>query len=166
MKNNFLIIFLWLNLLITVNVSVAQQKSNKKVVLKKTTTKETCCTAAIPNRLVNNSSNTNVSNSLKITDQKTHDGMVWIPGGIFSMGGDNDQARQDEFPKHQVKLNGFFIDITEVTNAQFAKFVAATGYVTTAEKDIDWDELKKQLPSFFVFPTKILTLVKYRFYYF
>ena len=147
MKNNFLIIFLWLNLLITVNVCVAQQKSNKKVVPKKTTTKKTCCTTAIPNRLVINSSNTNVENSLKITDNKTHEGMVWIPGGIFSMGGDNEQARQDEFPKHQVKLNGFFMDITEVTNAQFAKFVAATGYVTTAEKDIDWDELKKQLPS-------------------
>jgi formylglycine-generating enzyme required for sulfatase activity len=44
-------------------------------------------------------------------------------------------------------LNGFFMDITEVTNAQFAKFVAATGYVTTAEKDINWEDLKKQLPS-------------------
>ena len=54
MKNNFLIIFLWLNLIITVNVCVAQQKSNKKVVPKKTTTKETCCTTAIPNRLENN----------------------------------------------------------------------------------------------------------------
>ena len=107
-------------------------------------TVKSCCTAKIPSRYgvkkvqLKNKSNLNLTN---------HEGMVWIPGGTFSMGGDNDQARQDEFPKHQVKLNGFFMDITEVTNAQFAKFVAATGYVTTAEKDINWDELKKQLPS-------------------
>jgi len=147
MKNIFLIIFLGLNLL-SVNISEAQQKSSKKVDVKKTISKKMCCTSAIPNRLgINNSSNTNVSSLLKITDNNNHEGMVWIPGGTFSMGGDNDQARQDEFPKHQVKLNGFFMDITEVTNAQFAKFVAATGYITTAEKDINWDELKKQLPS-------------------
>ena len=35
---------------------------------------------------------------------------------------------------------------TEVTNAQFARFVAATGYVTTAERAPDWEELRKQLP--------------------
>ena len=39
------------------------------------------------------------------------------------------------------------MDTTEVTNAQFAKFVAATGYVTTAEKTPDWNEIKKQLPE-------------------
>lgn len=148
MKNNFLIIFLGLNLFLSLDVCVAQQKSTKKLVSKKTTSKKTCCTTAIPNRLgIINSSSSSASKSIKITDNKNHEGMVWIPGGIFSMGGDNDQARQDEFPKHQVKLNGFFMDVTEVTNAQFAKFVAATGYVTTAEKDINWEELKKQLPS-------------------
>jgi formylglycine-generating enzyme required for sulfatase activity len=148
MKNNFLIIFLGLNLFLSINVSLAQQKSTKKLVSKKTTSKKTCCTTAIPNRLgIINSSSSSASKSIKITDNKYHEGMVWIPGGIFSMGGDNEQARQDEFPKHQVKLNGFFMDVTEVTNAQFAKFVAATGYVTTAEKDINWEELKKQLPS-------------------
>ena len=148
MKNNFLIIFLGLSLFISVNSSVAQQKSTKKPVSKKTTSKKTCCTTTIPNRLgINTTSKSTVSNLLKITDNKNHEGMVWIPSGTYSMGGDNDQARQDEFPKHQVKLNGFFMDVTEVTNAQFAKFVAATGYVTTAEKDINWDELKKQLPA-------------------
>jgi formylglycine-generating enzyme len=148
MKNNFLIIFLGLNLFLSINFSLAQQKSTKKLVYKKTTSKKTCCTTAIPNRIgIINSSSSSASKSIKITDNKNHEGMVWIPGGILSMGGDNDQARQDEFPKHQVKLNGFFMDVTEVTNAQFAKFVAATGYVTTAEKDINWEELKKQLPS-------------------
>jgi formylglycine-generating enzyme required for sulfatase activity len=45
-----------------------------------------------------------------------------------------------------VKVSGFWIDETDVTNAQFAEFVKATGYVTTAERAPDWDELKKQVP--------------------
>ena len=73
-------------------------------------------------------------------------GMVWIKGGIFSMGGDNEQASEDEFPKHQVEVGGFWMDATEVTNAKFAEFVKATGYITTAEQKPDWEELKKQLP--------------------
>ncbi|MEI8058879.1 MAG: formylglycine-generating enzyme family protein [Ferruginibacter sp.] len=73
--------------------------------------------------------------------------MIWIEGGIFSMGADNEQGRQDEYPKHNVQAKGFFIDITEVTNEQFTAFVKATGYITTAEKDVKWEELKKQLPA-------------------
>ncbi len=73
-------------------------------------------------------------------------GMVLIPGGEFDMGGDNDQAAPDEYPKHKVRISPFYLDVTEVTNAQFRKFVEATGYVTTAEKKPDWDELKKTLP--------------------
>src|SRR5262249_18336748 len=49
-------------------------------------------------------------------------GMVWIPGGEFTMGGDDPLARPDESPKHRVRVDGFFIDITELTNDQFAKF--------------------------------------------
>ena len=75
-----------------------------------------------------------------------HDGMVWIPAGNFMMGGDNEQARKDEYPKHGVKVNGFYMDATEVTNAQFSEFVKATGYITTAEKDINWEEIKSQVP--------------------
>lgn len=75
-----------------------------------------------------------------------HAGMVWVPGGTFRMGADNDQAAADEYPKHSVTVSGFWIDRTEVTNAQFAAFVKATGYVTTAERKPDWNELKKQLP--------------------
>ncbi|WP_242689200.1 formylglycine-generating enzyme family protein [Pedobacter sp. SYSU D00535] len=74
-------------------------------------------------------------------------GMVWIAGGEFEQGGDNEQAAADEFPKHKVKVRGFWMDATEVTNAQFAAFVRATGYVTTAERKPDWEELKKQLPA-------------------
>ncbi|SFG37904.1 formylglycine-generating enzyme family protein [Pontibacter chinhatensis] len=72
--------------------------------------------------------------------------MVWIEGGTFMMGADNDQARPDEYPKHKVTVDGFWMDATEVTNAEFARFVEATGYVTTAEQKPDWEELKKQLP--------------------
>jgi len=73
-------------------------------------------------------------------------GMVLIPGGTFAMGGDNEQASPDEYPKHMVTIAPFFMDITEVTNAQFTKFVEATNYVTTAEKKPDWEELKKSVP--------------------
>ena len=38
------------------------------------------------------------------------------------------------------------MDVTEVTNAQFQKFVDETGYITTAELALDWDEIKKDLP--------------------
>ena len=73
-------------------------------------------------------------------------GMVWIPEGTFMMGSEGHQARPDESPVHPVKVDGFWIDQTEVTNAQFAAFVEATGYITTSEKPVDWEEMKKQLP--------------------
>lgn len=74
-------------------------------------------------------------------------GMRWIPGGEYLMGTDTDpQRRSDEVPAHRVRVSGFWMDTTEVTNAQFSEFVKATGYVTTAERPIDWEELKKQLP--------------------
>ena len=72
--------------------------------------------------------------------------MVFIPGGNFEMGGDNEEARSDEFPKHQVTVSSFWMDITEVTNAEFQKFIDETGYITTAERKIDWDEIKTMLP--------------------
>jgi formylglycine-generating enzyme len=74
-------------------------------------------------------------------------GMVLIPAGTFSMGADNQQASADEYPKHTVTIDSFYMDATEVTNAQFAAFVNATNYITTAEKKPDWDELKKTLPT-------------------
>lgn len=72
--------------------------------------------------------------------------MVPISGGTFLMGGDNAQADKDEYPKHKVTVDGFYMDVHEVTNAQFNAFVIATGYLTTAEKKPDWEDLKKQLP--------------------
>jgi len=73
-------------------------------------------------------------------------GMVEIPAGTLSMGGDNEQADQNEYPKHNVEIEAFWMDETEVTNAQFAAFVAKTGYQTVAEKPILWEEMKAQLP--------------------
>jgi sulfatase modifying factor 1 len=70
------------------------------------------------------------------------EGMVWIPGGEFSMGaavnghGSCEMAMpsNDAEPIHRVRVDGFWIDKTVVTNEQFAKFVDATGYVTIAER--------------------------------
>jgi formylglycine-generating enzyme len=64
------------------------------------------------------------------------EGMVWIPGGSFWMGAD-DGAMTDAEPVHEVTVSGFWMDRTEVTNRQFARFVAATGYVTVAERKPD-----------------------------
>lgn len=73
-------------------------------------------------------------------------GMVWIPGGEFIMGSEHDGAPGNERPAHPVKVDPFWMDEQEVTNAEFRKFVEATGYVTTAEKPPDWEEIKKQVP--------------------
>jgi formylglycine-generating enzyme required for sulfatase activity len=70
------------------------------------------------------------------------EGMVWIPGGEFSMGAsdppDMDEvgmkATEDARPIHRVYVDGFFMDKTDVTNKQFARFVKQTGYVTVAER--------------------------------
>ena len=70
------------------------------------------------------------------------EGMVWIPGGEFSMGAADPRetsqggpdALADARPIHRVRVDGFWMDATEVTNAQFAAFVRATGYVTVAER--------------------------------
>jgi sulfatase modifying factor 1 len=129
----------------------AQNKITKpQTTITKTTAKDTaakdCCSKNIPSRFpVSNTpkSTVNTGNSAK----KIKTGMVWIEGGTFAMGGDNNQARADEFPKHVVQVSGFFMDETEVTNQQFEAFVKATGYITTAEKDVDWEVLKKQLPA-------------------
>ncbi|UOV02960.1 formylglycine-generating enzyme family protein [Pseudoxanthomonas mexicana] len=57
--------------------------------------------------------------------------MVWIPGGAFIMG--SDHHFPEESPAHKVSVDGFHMDAHPVTNAEFAAFVEATGYVTLAE---------------------------------
>jgi sulfatase modifying factor 1 len=64
----------------------------------------------------------------------SHPGMVWVPGGSFTMGADF--TYQEEGPAHPQEVGGFWMDQGEVTNAQFAEFVNATGYLTLAERGI------------------------------
>jgi sulfatase modifying factor 1 len=58
--------------------------------------------------------------------------MIWIPGGTFLMG--SEKYYPEEAPVRKVRVDGFWIDKTPVTNAQFREFVEATGYVTVAER--------------------------------
>jgi len=51
--------------------------------------------------------------------------MILIPGGVFQMGGLNDKAQPDEEPDHKITLKSYWLDKTEVTNAQYAMCVAA-----------------------------------------
>lgn len=69
-------------------------------------------------------------------------GMAWVPGGEFSMGSEDprsmrsggQEAMADARPIHRVYVTGFWMDRTDVTNAEFARFVLATGYKTVAER--------------------------------
>jgi formylglycine-generating enzyme required for sulfatase activity len=61
--------------------------------------------------------------------------MVWVPGGTFQMG--DARFYPEERPVHRVSVGGFWMDAHTVTNAQFRRFVAATGYVTVAERPLD-----------------------------
>ena len=82
-------------------------------------------------------------------------GMVWIPGGEFSMGASDPpgmdavgmKATYDARPVHRVYVDGFWMDRTEVTNAQFAAFVKATGYVTVAERTPRAEDFPGALPE-------------------
>ncbi|CAG2152267.1 formylglycine-generating enzyme family protein [Cupriavidus numazuensis] len=75
-------------------------------------------------------------------------GMVWIPGGDFRMGSDHHYA--DEGPTHTVRVDGFWMSRTAVTNAEFARFVAQTGYVTVAERPLDPAQFPGAMPELLV----------------
>jgi formylglycine-generating enzyme required for sulfatase activity len=70
-------------------------------------------------------------------------GTVWIPGTTFRMG--SSAGERDEIPIHEVELDGFWMDVTEVTNAEFKRFVDATGYMTIAEKKPKREDFANQL---------------------
>lgn len=89
-----------------------------------------CCCAKLPARF----------------ESTSPTGMIWIPGGNFIMGSDNQDSKKDEKPPHNVKVGGFWMDETPVTNRQFKAFVDATGYITTAEKAPTLDEIMSQVP--------------------
>ena len=83
------------------------------------------------------------------------EGMVWIPGGEFSMGGVNPigmkdgghEGMSDARPVHRVHVDGFAMDATEVTNKEFAKFISATGYKTVAETKPTKEEFPEAPPE-------------------
>ncbi len=82
--------------------------------------------------------------------------MVWIPKGKFRMGTPREIAMDpsmgvrsgaEEWPPHEVILDGFWMDETEVTNAEFRKFVEATGYVTQAERPFKQEDYPNAPPD-------------------
>jgi formylglycine-generating enzyme len=70
--------------------------------------------------------------------QEATQDMAWIPGGTFRMG--SEEFYPEERPVHEVAVSGFWMDRHAVTNAQFACFVEATGYVTLAERPLNPEE--------------------------
>lgn len=130
-------------LLVFVACSGREPKSTKGATIVSDTTSnyeeiQSCCELESISRVVS------VLNSISEKSKSAgNDGMIFIEGGTFEMGADNEQARPDEFPKHSVAVESFWIDEHEVTNAQFKEFVDATGYVTVAEKDVRLNDLPK-----------------------
>ncbi len=95
-------------------------------------------------------------------------GMVWIPGGEFSMGSDSSAeslcsvpgVTQDSVPIHRVYVDSFWMDETEVTNEQFADFVAATGYVTVAERKPTQEEFPTAPPENLIAGSTVFSATK------
>jgi len=92
-------------------------------------------------------------------------GMVWIPGGEFSMGSTIESeslcgqpgVTRDALPVHRVYVDGFWMDATEVTNEQFEKFAKATGYVTIAERTPTKEEFPTAPPENLVAGSVVFT---------
>ena len=78
------------------------------------------------------------------SDDPSRPDMVWIPGGTFRMG--SDKHYPEEAPSHRVRVSGFWMDRTPVTNRDFRKFVNATGHVTFAETPPDPKDYPGALP--------------------
>jgi formylglycine-generating enzyme required for sulfatase activity len=93
------------------------------------------------------------------------EGMVWIPGGEFSMGSTaaseslcgQPGVTRDALPVHRVYVDGFWMDATEVTNEQFDKFTRATGYRTIAERTPTKEEFPTAPPENLVAGSTVFT---------
>jgi formylglycine-generating enzyme required for sulfatase activity len=83
-------------------------------------------------------------------------GMTWIPGGTFLMGSDRTDY-PEEGPPHYASVDGFWIDQTTVTAAQFRRFVKATGYVTVAERPLDPSDYPNIDPALLVAGSLVFT---------
>jgi len=86
-------------------------------------------------------------------------GMVWVPGGTFTMGTsavpipNDDRIREDETPAHDVDLDGFWMDEVPVTNREFARFVEQTGYKTFAERQLTKQDFADRGTDVSLFPS-------------
>src|SRR5262249_50796583 len=93
------------------------------------------------------------------------EGMVWIPGGEFSMGSTVESESMCGLPGltraaqlvHRVYVDGFWMDRTEVTNEEFERFVTATGYVTIAERTPTQEEFPTAPPENLVAGSTVFT---------
>ena len=132
-------IYFFVYVMAIINFSCNSEKDKAKAIVNQDST-HSCMN--VPARFATDANNS----SIPVNGDTSTAGMKYIPGGEFMMGGDNDQSSPDEYPKHNVQIKAFWIDETEVTNAQFQKFIEATGYITTAEQKPDWEELKKSIP--------------------
>lgn len=141
MNTSFSLLILML-LSVLINTGYTQDVSKAE----KTDTEVLPCCDNIPSRFA--STNKTAENEVMA--------MVWIPAGEFMMGGEvadfmkewpyYARSRNDERPVHPVRLSGFWISKTPVTNQQFKAFVDATGYITTAEKAPTLEEIMPLLP--------------------
>ena len=133
MKNQFIFFITALSILI-ISCNNNTAKQNASDIAEVAAKKETCAvcknmsrTAMLKASLVTtDSSSTSANGSTK--------DMVLIKGGNFQMGSSD---FSDSKPLHKVEVNSFYMDVHEVTNAQFAAFVKATGYITVAEQKLN-----------------------------
>ena len=112
---------------------------------------QACCTPSMPVRSALASPAGTPTDSVPRSEDLTKPGsapenMVWVPGGEFTMGSTDPLARPDEAPLHRVRVDGFWMDVTEVTNEQFARFVKESGYRTVAERPVVWEQIAAQCP--------------------
>lgn len=84
----------------------------------------------------------------------SHRGMVWLEGGTFQM---SSEEFDDAEPLHPARVNGFWIDTHEVTNAEFARFVQATGYKTVAERPLNPADFPDADPALLVPGSAVFT---------
>lgn len=111
-----------------------------------------CHTSSIPSRFASLKKDS-ISNI--VGEDKSE--MVKIEGGTFEMGSNNFQDAQ---PLHQVTVNSFYMDVHEVTNAQFEAFVKATGYVTVAERPLDPTDFPGADPALLVPGSAVFSVPK------
>ena len=83
--------------------------------------------------------------SVQCPGESPFPGMVWISGGTFRMG--SDKHYPEEAPVHRVSVDGFWMDRTPITNADFLRFLTATGYRTFAETPPRAEDYPGALPE-------------------